>query len=238
MPRGRAAGYAMQREQILAVAAGLFARQGYSGTSMNQVAAACGVSKAALYHYVRDKYQLLVEITQGHVDRLRVLAAEPSRHPPSATEARLRELIERFMQAYADAGAEHRVLTEDVKFLEPSDRGRVLDAEREVVDAFARAIAAVRPDLVEARLATPLTMLLFGMMNWMFTWLRPGGSLSHSALTPVVTDLFFGGLGAVQALVPPTAPAPALPPIAALPRRARAPRSASRAETLAPDPVP
>jgi AcrR family transcriptional regulator len=40
---------------------------------MNRVAEACGVSKAALYHYVADKYQLLVEIAEGHIDRLRAL---------------------------------------------------------------------------------------------------------------------------------------------------------------------
>ena len=42
-------------------------------------------------------------------------------------------------------------------------------------------------------------MLLFGMMNWMFTWLRPGGALSHADMAPVVADLFFGGLAAVRA---------------------------------------
>ncbi len=62
MPRGRASGYDTQREQILACAAELFATQGYTATSMNQVALACGVSKPSLYHYVRDKYELLVEI--------------------------------------------------------------------------------------------------------------------------------------------------------------------------------
>jgi len=73
MPRGRAPGYDTQREQILARAAELFARQGYSATSMNQVAEACGVSKPSLYHYVRDKDQLLVEIAEGHVAKLNAL---------------------------------------------------------------------------------------------------------------------------------------------------------------------
>ncbi|MEO7335689.1 MAG: TetR/AcrR family transcriptional regulator [Caldimonas sp.] len=198
MPRGRAPGYDTQREQIVARAAALFARQGYSGTSMNQVAEACGVSKASLYHYVHDKYQLLVEIAQGHVDRLRALVADESTHA-TTPEARVRELIVRFMAVYADAQAEHRVLTEDVRFLLPKDRRRVLDGEREVVESFARAIAAARPELAAAGLQKPLTMLLFGMMNWMFTWMRPNGALTHADMTPVVADLFFGGLGAVQA---------------------------------------
>jgi TetR/AcrR family transcriptional regulator len=198
MPRGRASGYDTQRAQILARAAQLFAQQGYSGTSMNQVAEACGVSKPSLYHYVDDKYQLLVEITQGHIDRLRALVDDEAAQAATAPEVRLRALIERFMTAYADAQAQHRVLTEDVKFLEPKDRRRVIDGEREVVAAFARAIAAARPDLGAAALDKPLTMLLFGMMNWMFTWLRPNGALTHADMTPVVTDLFFGGLGAVR----------------------------------------
>ena len=59
MPRGRAQGYELQRETILARAAALFAKNGYSATSMNEVAEACGVSKPSLYHYVSDKHQLL-----------------------------------------------------------------------------------------------------------------------------------------------------------------------------------
>jgi TetR/AcrR family transcriptional regulator len=41
-------------------------------------------------------------------------------------------------------------------------------------------------------------MLLFGMINWTFTWLKPHGALTHDTLAPVVLDLFFGGLSAVQ----------------------------------------
>ena len=58
---------------------------------MNQVAEACGVSKPSLYHYVDDKYQLLVEIAEGHVDRLRALVAEEpaqARHGARGAAAR------------------------------------------------------------------------------------------------------------------------------------------------------
>jgi hypothetical protein len=37
------------------------------------------------------------------------------------------------------------------------------------------------------------------MMNWLFTWLRPDGPLTHEAMSEVVADLFFGGLQAVRA---------------------------------------
>jgi AcrR family transcriptional regulator len=222
MPRGRAPGYEMQREQILARAAELFASQGYTATSMNQVAQACGVSKPALYHYVRDKYQLLVEITEGHIARLATLVAEVQQQA-LAPEARVRRLIECFLEAYADAQPAHRVLTADVKFLAPADRKRVLDGERDVVAAFADAIAQARPELVDAELDKPLTMLLFGMMNWMFTWLRPSGAYTHALMAPIVADLFFGGLQAVRPGLPDArataAPAGRQRALKAVPRR-------------------
>ena len=201
MPRGRSPGYELQRETILARAAELFARRGYTATSMNEVAEACGVSKPALYHYVRDKHQLLVEIAEAHVARLLALVAEVDAAAPSP-EQRLRRLIDAFLSAYAGSQAEHRVLTEDVRFLAPAERKRVLGGQRRVVAAFADAIAAVRPGLANERLGKPLAMLLFGMMNWMFTWLQPNGELSHADLAPVVADLFFGGVGAVRAPAP------------------------------------
>jgi len=35
------------------------------------------------------------------------------------------------------------------------------------------------PDIKRAKLEKPVAMLLFGMLNWMFTWLRPDGRLTH-----------------------------------------------------------
>jgi AcrR family transcriptional regulator len=199
MARTRSAGYDDQRDAILAQAAELFAKQGYTATSMNEVAAACGVSKAGLYHYYRDKRELLFQITAGHVARLEQFVAEVMEDAAKATpDERLRALILRFVREYANAQSEHRVLTEDVRFLDDAEREQVQAAQRRVVAAFAQAVGAVRPTLARNELDRPLAMLLFGMINWMFTWLRPDGSLTHEQMAPLVADLFFGGLGAVR----------------------------------------
>jgi len=203
VPRGRAKNYDDQRELILARAATLFAHRGYSATSMNEVAQACGLSKATLYHYYKDKYALLVSIAEGHVQRLHALVAEVGAER-LAPEAHLRELIHRIVLEYADAQHAHRVLTDDVRFLDDDDRERILGKEREVVVGFARAVTALRPELKRARLAKPLTMLLFGMINWMFTWMRTTGPLDHAAMAPIVADLFLGGLPAVKLTRRPT----------------------------------
>jgi AcrR family transcriptional regulator len=198
MGRGRHAGYDDQRELILAQAAALFAKGGYAGTSMNQVAEASGLSKATLYHYYRDKYALLVSITEGHVLRLQGIVGQAVEEE-CTPQGQMRVLIRRLVEEYADSQNEHRVLTEDVKFLDDADRKRVLDIEREVVAGFARVVITLRPDLEEAALGKPLTMLLFGMINWLFTWMKPDGALGYDDIAPVVSDLFLAGLKAVKA---------------------------------------
>lgn len=197
MPRKRAAGYDNQRETIVEQAAALFARNGFVGTSMNEVALACGLSKASLYHYFADKHQLLMHICEDHIDRLCGLVDEVAQQdlPP---EPRLRLLIQRFVEEYRDAQNEHRVLTEDVRFLEPADQKRILNGERKVVKAVADAMCAVRPELDRSRMAKPLAMLLFGMINWMFMWFKPEGELTHERMAVVVSELLFGGIGAVS----------------------------------------
>ncbi len=221
MPRGRALGYDAQRARILARAAELFARQGYTATSMKQVADACELSKPALYHYVEDKHQLLVEIAESHIERLLALVADVERDSVDG-EARLRRLIACFVEAYADSQSEHRVLTEDVKFLETIDQRRVLAGQRKVVRAFAAAVRAARPALARTHLETPLAMLLFGMMNWLFTWLRPNGAMTHADMAPLIADLFFGGLGSVASSRGGTAR------LEASPSRFKGPRRATR----------
>lgn len=202
MARGRSAGYEDQRELILDRAAQLFAQRGYTAASMNEVAEACGMSKPALYHYFRDKYDLLVHIAEGHVTRLRELVDEVDALQLSSEE-RLRALIGRFVLEYARAQYAHRVLTEDVKFLSTEDQARILGSERHVVGHFSTAVAQQWPQVAAAGLATPTAMLLFGMINWMFTWFKPGGALTYEDMAPMVADLFFGGVPAMRLPLPP-----------------------------------
>ena len=197
MARGRAAGYEDQREFILNQAAQLFARQGYAATSMNEVAQACGLSKPAIYHYFRDKYALLFEICDTHLTRLQALQQEAKAEGMDA-QRRMRSLIARFVEEYARSAHAHRVLTESVRYLNEQERQQVLDKERALVAYFSETLSQMRPDLDEAGLSKAISMLLFGMMNWMFTWLRSDGALGQEDMAQLVTDLFMGGIGEVK----------------------------------------
>jgi hypothetical protein len=73
----------------------------------------------------------------------------------------------------------------------------VLAKQRRVVQGYADVIAQLAA-ADRARLAKPLTMILFGMINWTFTWLKDTGPLTYSDMAPIVTDLFLGGVSRVR----------------------------------------
>ena len=198
MARNRTQNYDDQKRAIQRGAAELFATRGYLGTSMNDVAEGCGLSKPSLYHYFRDKDELLASIAEEHVARLAQLVKSVETDTSLKPLDRLAALITRFLTEYSEARNAHRVLTEDVKFLPQEARERILHFERLVVSGFADAISVHRPDVREAELHKAVAMLLFGMLNWMFTWMRADGKLTHATIAPLVCDLFFHGLPGVR----------------------------------------
>jgi AcrR family transcriptional regulator len=194
MPRGKAPTFELQRATILQSAAQLFAEKGFVGASMADLARACRVSKALLYHYYRDKEHLLFDTADSYLDTLIGIVAEVRARDLPPTE-HFGALVARFMQEYEHSQAQHMVLVQDVKFLGESERSRVVAKERQVVDAFGEAIAALKPRFRRKALRVPLAMILFGMINWTFTWLRADGPLTYQDMAKVVTDIFLRGVG-------------------------------------------
>ena len=197
MSRTRSASFEQHRDAIRASAARLFAQHGYPVTPIAELARSCGVSKALLYHYYRDKEQLLFDIADRYLDSLLAIVAEVDalRLVPAA---RLRELVERFMAAYEDAAIFHRVLVQDVKYLKTAHRNQINAKQRRVVQSYADAVAAAAPQLAGSALLKPVTMTLFGMINWTFTWLKDEGPVHYADMAPVVADLFLRGVAAVR----------------------------------------
>ena len=65
-----------QRRRVLAESAAIFSRRGFRATSMNEIAAAVGLSKPTLYHYFRSKEELLVRLYSDVLDESLMLGRE------------------------------------------------------------------------------------------------------------------------------------------------------------------
>jgi AcrR family transcriptional regulator len=196
--RPRAADHADQRDRILLRATEAIAELGYGSASMAQLAQACSLSKAGLYHYFSSKDAILFEsldrYTKLLMDRLaevRARGLEP-RHE-------LGEMVRTLMLQYRDSRAHHVALLNDVKSLEPAAREQIRAQERAVVDQLALTLERVAPGRFDALTRKPATMALLGMINFTFAWLRPDGPMSHEQYAQLVIDLWERGLWTEQA---------------------------------------
>jgi AcrR family transcriptional regulator len=197
MARPKSATHDLKRDQILDVAAQCFARQSFPAASMNDIATACGTSKARLYHYYESKEAILLDLLDRYTQRLLALIGEAEaraqRKNLSEREA-LNELVRAFLTEYETSATRHVALVHDTKFLGEVQRELILNRQRDVVAAFTRFLRRAYPDRVTAVNQTALTMMLFGMINWTFTWLRPGGPMSYSAFADEVVAVLERGM--------------------------------------------
>src|SRR4051794_6145749 len=83
-----------QRTRILDEALRLMGAQGSSGASMRQLATACGLNVATLYHYFPSKAELLESVLRERRYGERLAAELPPLDPGRPTQARLAGLLE------------------------------------------------------------------------------------------------------------------------------------------------
>ena len=188
MPRRRATSYDSKLVHIRNTAAALFARDGFSRTSMAELANACGVSKALLYHYFDSKEALLFDILRAYLENLEtVVSIDPA---ASATPRdHLRALIGALLGQYQQAGNTHKLLTFDLPVLPTSQQDTLRQIERRIMARFETALADAAGEAGRSpTIDGPRTMMLFGTLNWTYTWFRETGPMTLDTYCDLVTD--------------------------------------------------
>jgi AcrR family transcriptional regulator len=179
-----------RRDQILAEAAGLFARHGFHGTSIDVIGAAVGVSGPALYRHFPSKEGLLAEMLVGISERLlaegRGLAAEHT--DPAA-------LLDALIAFHTDFALHQpeliTVQDRDLANLPAGARRQVRGLQRAYVEIWVEALGRLRPALTtdEARVSAHAA---FGLMN---STPRGASRVDDAVAAPVLTAMARAALG-------------------------------------------
>ena len=199
MARPIAKDHEAKREAILQTAAVFFAEHGYDRASMGKLAEACGVSKALIYHYYPSKDGLLFDIIDTHLTAL--VEVETAAGQPGSASSRLRALIRSILIAYRDSDAEHKVQLDALSSLPEENQIHLRALQRRLVTCMSESIRSLEPERFSSRpeLVKPVTMSVFGMLNWFYLWYKPGGPINRDAYADIVADMVIGGLPAVCA---------------------------------------
>lgn len=201
MARTRASDFEEKQHGILTGAAAVFAEQGMDKASMAQIASHCHVSKALLYHYYPGKDSLIFAIIHTHLVELEAaLNAAAETSADLSPETLLRLLVGTVLEKYRGADDAHRVQLIGAAALSEEQRNEIRMVERRIVRHFSVALRRINPELdrPERPLLMPVTMSLFGMMNWVYMWFRDGGLITREDYAEVATTLVLEGVKAVR----------------------------------------
>ena len=198
MARTRASDFAEKQQDLLRNAAAVIAEQGMDKASMSQIAERAGVSKALLYHYYPGKDALIFAIIHTHLAEVDA-AVEAADDEALADRDRLRKLVGAVLDVYRGADNEHIVQLNAKRALTADQQQQLAAIERRIVRRFSLVIDRINPELRNGRpLLMPVTMSLFGMMNWVYMWFKDGGPVTREDYADIATTLILEGVQAVR----------------------------------------
>jgi AcrR family transcriptional regulator len=181
--------------EICMTAARTFVERGFDATSVNDIAAAAGMTKAGLYHYISSKEALFVDILNLGMDWLDEEVVKPVRDITDP-EDRLRQMVT--LHAKLTAGNEPwiTVLLDEMHAVAPEPRKKIEARKRSYLEIL-------RGTLVELKAADRLNddidpttgaFAVLGMIIWLPRWVRPGGRLTVDQVVEQIAAIALQGL--------------------------------------------
>jgi TetR/AcrR family transcriptional regulator, cholesterol catabolism regulator len=180
---------------ILETAARVICERGYEGASIQDIADACGLTKAGLYHHIRSKEHLLLEIMNYGMDVFeeQVLAkvipiADPLERLRACMEKNILLVTRGWSKEVTIILHEHNTLTGAARAQINARKKRYV---RFLESSISEAVRAARIRPVDPKVAA---FAFLGMVLWIYKWYRPDGAVKEERLVREMQDLFFGGL--------------------------------------------
>ncbi|MBL4853467.1 MAG: TetR family transcriptional regulator [Robiginitomaculum sp.] len=171
----REAQYTAKRRAVIRSASGAFRRRGYHNTSMVLIAQSLGLSKAALYYYVKSKEEILYECHIMVYDAMDA-AVKSVRGKGTTGLDELQLLYGAFAHLLTRDGLG---LLADVDSLKGAFQITVLKRRGSIERSVTRIVKQGMSDgSIKQADARVTVFFLMGALNWLNVWYEPGGRLS------------------------------------------------------------
>jgi AcrR family transcriptional regulator len=206
--------YDERLDSLLATAARVFAEKGFHPTTMRDLARETGMSLAGIYHYVSCKDELLSLIMERCFTRV-VEGAEAELAQGRGPRDRLNRFIRHHVTYFARHMSEMKVLSHEAESLTGERVARVNELKRRYVALLVGLIKGIEGatpsrsplsaprsrfsgpnDAPDATALDPnvAAYALFGMMNWIYNWYDPKGTVPPETLAEQFSRIFLDGI--------------------------------------------
>ena len=194
---------AYKRERIIEEAVKLFYARGFTGTTLDDIAAELGVTKPFIYTHFRSKVELLAALCKPTIEMSLAAVENAAKEPGSPTE-RLHRAVVDFTHVVLSRQANIAIYFREEKNLTPEALTEInalrKKFDRVLSELLAEGVAAGEFRIADVNLAA---LAIGGMISWAYTWHRPGGRLKLEDMCARMADLALQMAGATAANPPP-----------------------------------
>jgi AcrR family transcriptional regulator len=187
---------AYKRERILEEAVKLFYERGFTGTTLDDIAAELGVTKPFIYTHFRSKTDLLAAICSPTIELSLDAVARAAKGPGSPRDRLYRAIVD-FTEVVLSRQANIAIYFREEKNLSP-DALQQINVLRKKFDRvlsklLAEGVASGEFDIKDVSLSA---LAIGGMISWAYTWHRPEGRLALDDMCERMADLALQMVGA------------------------------------------
>lgn len=185
-------------DKLLTASAGLMARQGFSQTSIRNVASDTGFSLGGMYYYFENKEDLLYQIQHRTFGALLELQEAALKEGGSAEEC-LRRLVRNHLEYFTEHFNELKVCTFELESLQGTRYAAIAELRRRYYQCLSHVVAEFKGfdanKTADSEQIRHITLFIFGMLNWIFMWFNAERDEPVAALGEEMIDLILNGLG-------------------------------------------
>ncbi|HLU03177.1 MAG TPA: TetR/AcrR family transcriptional regulator [Advenella sp.] len=184
----RKAMHMLKREALLREAIAAFNQKGFHATSLDDIAASLGVTKAALYHYFSSKHALLYEAFSEAL-KVGFAAIDTAEAQGGTGLVKLQTAIREYLQVTLSEMSRCIIITEE-HALEPNDRSKIVE-QRDRFEARLRTFVREGIDDGSIVPCDPKLAIfsIFGAVNWVPKWYSDAGAWSNRQLAQGMSEL-------------------------------------------------
>ncbi len=183
------------QRRILETAARLICARGYEATSMQDIADACSLTKAGLYHHIESKAQLLYKIMSYGMDVFEENVLSQVQHIADPVERLTACMEKNILLVTRLSSKEVTIILHEHATLHGRARTQIDARKKKYVEFLERTIAeATARGQARAVDPTVAAFAFLGMVLWTYKWYRADGALTDAAIAKGMVDLFLNGL--------------------------------------------
>jgi len=182
------------QEILLNSAIDLFYKKGYSDSTIREVGTKSGVSNSLLYHYFKNKEEILFQIVSTTTKDLLKTLQEIDERVEDPLERLKEKLFQHMILFGMKRIKESKIVVEDNYWLRGKRREVRLNYERQIFNIYLKDIEAlVKSGRLNNLHPTVLAFSIFGIINWFFRWYKESGVLKPEKVAEdIIQMLLFG----------------------------------------------